>query len=220
MTQTKINNKAYLAMQMAKGASARNRNETQDGALQSVDAVKSLPDGALSSADTPNATLTTLSTTPSTTMPNYTTNTPSAPQLVTQTNQAAQNDLTNQPPPNKTAASADQPIKTPIKNARVDLSIAGTPIRISCPTDEVESLNRCADDLNEALRELRRQMGGRKPSNEELLILHILELNDQLKDAKSRLHAHEQERARAQTMLAKLIDETQATLALDGTKIQ
>lgn len=95
---------------------------------------------------------------------------------------------------------------------RVDLSIAGTPHRISCPANEVAALNRNADRLNENLREIRRSVGSKSPSNEELLVLHCLELYDQISDLKKQLQDGQIHNERSNALLDKLIKDTQAMI--------
>lgn len=111
------------------------------------------------------------------------------------------------------------PTPAPIKAAesqktsdivRVDLSIAGTPHRISCPSSEVATVNKNADRLNDNLRDIRRSVGSKNPTNEELLVLHCLELYDQLHDLKRQLQDKNMNNERSQALLDKLIKDTQA----------
>lgn len=95
---------------------------------------------------------------------------------------------------------------------RVDLSIAGTPHRISCPADDVNTLNRHAEQLNSSLKEIRRTIGNKSPSNEELLVLHCLELYDQLGDLKKQSQDYQINQERSNVMLDKLIKDVNAMI--------
>lgn len=108
----------------------------------------------------------------------------------------------------------DKPSKAPL--VRVDLSIAGTPHRISCPEDAVEHLNRTAERLNENLREIRRGVVGKSPSNEELLVLHCLDLYDQISELKKLEQSHHIESERANALLDKLVKDSRAMLSSQG----
>lgn len=95
---------------------------------------------------------------------------------------------------------------------RVDISVAGTPHRISCPTDDVANLKKHSDQLNQNLREIRRQVGGKSPNNEELLVLHCLELYDDIQSLKTKLQDHHIEQERSHALIDKLIKDTKAIL--------
>lgn len=73
-------------------------------------------------------------------------------------------------------------MSTETKIAHVDLNIAGTPHRISCPVNEIDNLKKTTDLLNKNLRQLRIDIAGANPSNEELLVLHCLDLYDQIRE--------------------------------------
>lgn len=108
----------------------------------------------------------------------------------------------------------EKPSKAPL--VRVDLSVAGTPHRISCPEDAVEHLNRTAERLNENLREIRRGVVGKSPSNEELLVLHCLDLYDQISELKKLEQSHHIESERANALLDKLVKDSRAMLSSQG----
>lgn len=101
--------------------------------------------------------------------------------------------------PSPSSAQAGQSI------SRVDISIAGTPHRISCPSDEVNHLHKVADNINQALRDIRRHVTGKNPSNEELLVLHCLDLYDQLSELKHKDQERNIEEERACALLDKMI---------------
>lgn len=108
--------------------------------------------------------------------------------------------------PSPSSAQAGQSI------SRVDISIAGTPHRISCPSDEVNHLQKVADTINQALRDIRRHVTGKNPSNEELLVLHCLDLYDQLNELKHKDQERNIEEERACALLDKMIKSTNALL--------
>lgn len=105
---------------------------------------------------------------------------------------------------------ADEPISDP-KFTKVDISISGTPHRINCPTGDVMNLNRTADLINEALRDIRRSVRGKSPSNEELLVLHCLDLYDQLREVNSQRDLVLAESQRAEGLLDKILKDIGAT---------
>lgn len=126
---------------------------------------------------------------------------------------------TPNPPPNLSLSDDPKPQSiSPISVAakpsitRVDLSIAGTPHRISCPTEEVANLNKTADALNKNLRELRSGIIGKSPSNEELLVLHCLELYDKIRELEEEKADFLAEQKDAEAMIDKLLKTTQAIL--------
>lgn len=116
--------------------------------------------------------------------------------------------------PKDTTSSPSQPI-APAKKpdfVRVDLSIAGTPHRISCPSSEVATVNKNADRLNESLREIRRSVGSKNPTNEDLLVLHCLELYDQINDLKRQIQDGQIHNERSNALLDKLIKDAQSVI--------
>lgn len=88
---------------------------------------------------------------------------------------------------------------------KVELSIAGTTHRINCPASDVMNINRVAEQISEALRELRRAVRGKSPSNEELLVLHCLDLYDQLREANSERDQVLAEANRAEALIDKIL---------------
>lgn len=91
------------------------------------------------------------------------------------------------------------------KFTKVELSIAGTTHRINCPASDVMNINRAAEEISEALRELRRAVRGKSPSNEELLVLHCLELYDQLREATHQKDLALADNQRAESLIDKLL---------------
>lgn len=75
--------------------------------------------------------------------------------------------------------------QNPSKISRVDISVAGTTHRIGCTHDKVENLRKNTELLNQKLKNLRLQITGKPPTNEELLVLHCLALYDELADLKA-----------------------------------
>lgn len=91
------------------------------------------------------------------------------------------------------------------KFTKVELSIAGTTHRINCPVGDVMTINRVAEQISDALRELRRSVRGKSPSNEELLVLHCLELYDQLRELSVQKEQAISDNARADVLVDKLL---------------
>lgn len=91
------------------------------------------------------------------------------------------------------------------KFTKVDISISGTPHRINCPTADVMNLNRTADQINEALRDIRRSVRGKSPSNEELLVLHCLDLYDQMRELIAERDQNSASNQRASALLDKIL---------------
>ncbi|MDI4497910.1 cell division protein ZapA [Moraxella nonliquefaciens] len=109
--------------------------------------------------------------------------------------------------PTKTTNKADKP------NFKVvDLSIAGSSHRITCPIDEVAQLEQAGTYINDKIRELRRAIKGKNPSNEELLVLTCLELYDQCRslnnDRKNQILANE----RAKALIEKITKDARSVL--------
>lgn len=95
---------------------------------------------------------------------------------------------------------------------RVDVTIAGTPHKITCPDDEVENVQSTANRLHENLIQLRQQVKGKSPNNEELLVLHCLELYDQLAELKARQKFASDNTQRAEAMLDNLLKNAKTLL--------
>lgn len=116
---------------------------------------------------------------------------------------------------NKSTPVVSTPIQTKetaSKFTRVDISIAGTPHRINCPRDEVENVNRTADRLNDNLRQIRRDVSGKSPSNEELLVLHCLELYDEIAELKKWRQNELINNERASVLLDKILKDAKGIL--------
>lgn len=94
----------------------------------------------------------------------------------------------------------------------VHISIAGTPHRIICPTEDVKSLEHNAEKLNEKLREIRRSISGKSPNNEELLVLACLELYDQIQALTEEIHSNQQKNRQASTLIEKINKDAQSVL--------
>lgn len=107
-------------------------------------------------------------------------------------------------------AHKNPPIQKP-EISRVDLSIAGTPHRIRCPSSEVANVNKTAEAINKSLKELRATVG-KAPSNEELLVLHCLELYDQIRELNESCEQYKKQEQEANGMLDKLLKNAQAIL--------
>lgn len=139
--------------------------------------------------------------------PSHPTTTNESKTDTTQTNTTMPNNETTQP---LKAQPTTSPAKPEVKV--VDISIAGTPHRITCPSDEVQNLEIATNYLNSKIREIRQGIKGKSPNNEELLVLTCLELYDQVQTLKNlhRQQAIDNERARA--MVEKIIKDARSVL--------
>lgn len=94
--------------------------------------------------------------------------------------------------------------------ARVDVTVAGTPHKITCPEDEIENVQKTAHRLHENIISLRQQVKNKNPSNEELLVIHCLELYDQISELKTtQKFAHDKEQ-RATALIDQLLKTAKA----------
>lgn len=112
---------------------------------------------------------------------------------------------------------AHKPMTAPSINAEptfkaVDLSIAGTSHRITCPTDEVAQLEQAGSYINEKIREIRRHVKSKNPSNEELLVLVCLELYDQCQSLKNERKNHLLDNERAKALIEKITKDARSVL--------
>lgn len=98
------------------------------------------------------------------------------------------------------------------KTVRVDISLSGTPHSISCPSDKVSDLKKHTEALNTTLRQMRREIQGKNPTNEELLLLHCLELYDKMRILQMQLQDNRIEYERSVALIDKLLKNTQAVL--------
>ena len=94
----------------------------------------------------------------------------------------------------------------------VHISIAGTPHRIICPANEVKSLEAAAEKLNEKIRDIRREIKGKAPNNEELLVLVCLDLYDQVQTLTQDAHNHRHENSQAAALIDKINKDAQSIL--------
>lgn len=90
-------------------------------------------------------------------------------------------------PSNATTANRLTPSISEFKN--VDIVISGTTHRINAPINLIDTLNQTAEKLNDSLKQMRKNVRGRSPTNEELLVLHCLELYDIIADLEKSLAA-------------------------------
>ncbi|WP_066804903.1 cell division protein ZapA [Moraxella oblonga] len=94
----------------------------------------------------------------------------------------------------------------------VDISISGTPHRIVCPADEVQNLENAAKFINDKIREIRHNIKGKNPNNEELLVLTCLELYDQVQTLRDDKQHYVIEKERAKTLIDKMIKDARSVL--------
>lgn len=142
-----------------------------------------------------------------------------ATQTNTQANNSGNDVSGNLTPPNlslsdtPTTKPAPQVISTSTPTiTSVDISIAGTPHRISCPSSEVATLNRISDEMNDALRDIRRAAQGKNLNNEALLVLHCLDLYDRIATLQEKLDTLSQNHQSASALIDKIIKDTQAVI--------
>lgn len=109
--------------------------------------------------------------------------------------------------PTKPADKADKP-----SFKAVDLSIAGSSHRITCPVDEVAQLEQAGAYINDKIRELRRAVKGKNPSNEELLVLTCLELYDQCQSLKNDRKNQLLDSERAKALIEKITKDARSVL--------
>lgn len=109
--------------------------------------------------------------------------------------------------PTKPADKADKP-----SFKAVDLSIAGSSHRITCPVDEVAQLEQAGTYINDKIRELRRAVKGKNPSNEELLVLTCLELYDQCQSLKNDRKNQLLDNERAKALIEKVTKDARSVL--------
>ncbi|STY90931.1 cell division protein ZapA [Moraxella bovis] len=109
--------------------------------------------------------------------------------------------------PTKPADKADKP-----SFKAVDLSIAGSSHRITCPVDEVAQLEQAGAYINDKIRELRRAVKGKNPSNEELLVLTCLELYDQCQTLKNDRKNQLLDSERAKALIEKITKDARSVL--------
>lgn len=107
---------------------------------------------------------------------------------------------------------AELVVKEPVQYKPVHISIAGTPHRIICPTDAVKSLEKNAEKLNEKIRDIRREITGKVPNNEELLVLACLELYDQIQSLTDEVSANNEQNSQAVALIEKINKEVRSVL--------
>lgn len=93
----------------------------------------------------------------------------------------------------------------PAEFKKVDIVIAGTTHRINCPSDKVDRLLATAETINNNLRNMRKNVVGKSPSNEELLVLHCLELYDTINELRQQGDFYLGQNERLGAILDKLI---------------
>lgn len=94
----------------------------------------------------------------------------------------------------------------------IDISIAGTPHRIVCPVNEIKNLENGAEFINQKIRDLRRDIKHKTPSNEEFLVLVCLDLYDQLQALERHVAANESEKKQIAAMIDKINNQARSML--------
>ncbi|OOS06423.1 cell division protein ZapA [Moraxella cuniculi DSM 21768] len=94
----------------------------------------------------------------------------------------------------------------------IDISIAGTPHRIVCPVDEVKNLEKNAEFINQKIRDLRRDIKHKTPTNEEFLVLVCLELYDEVQTLQKQLADADSEKQQVAAMIDKINTQARSML--------
>lgn len=94
----------------------------------------------------------------------------------------------------------------------VNINIAGTTHRITCPSNEVANLEKSAEYLNKKILDLRQAIKSRNPNNEDLLVLICLEMHDKLSELQHQQSLGEQMRQQEQALLDNILQEAQSIL--------
>lgn len=116
------------------------------------------------------------------------------------------------PPPTKPSAIIREEVIEKPALKSVDISVAGTPHRIICPSDEVQHVEQASKFINDKIREIRNGTTGKNPTNEELLVLTCLELYDQLQQLKADRQIHLIENERAKTLIDRMTKDARSVL--------
>lgn len=94
----------------------------------------------------------------------------------------------------------------------VDISIAGTPHRIVCPVDEIKKLENGVEFINQKIRDLRREVKHKTPSNEEFLVLVCLDLYDQVQTLQNQAAIHAEDQKQIAALIEKINKEARSML--------
>ena len=94
----------------------------------------------------------------------------------------------------------------------VDISIAGTPHRVVCPANEVKNLEQAAEYINQKIRDLRREIKNKTPTNEEFLVLACLDLYDQVQNLQNKINQSQSEQQNALALIDKINKDAQSVL--------
>lgn len=137
------------------------------------------------------------SPTQSTAMQQSTTN-PPRPKTVSQTSTSGNQSKLNQPNP-----------QTP-ETKLVDVVISGVTYPIQCPADEVSSLQKASDFINQFISDIRKQAP--TLSHENLLVLCCLNLYEQIDSQQAQHKHHQLENERVQALIKKISQDAQSIL--------
>ncbi len=94
----------------------------------------------------------------------------------------------------------------------VDINIAGTPHRITCPANEINALEDSVSQINNQIRSIRQGIKNKSLTNEELLVLTCLELCDQIRSLKEVSASQDEEKDHAMVLIAKMIKDAKSAL--------
>lgn len=123
----------------------------------------------------------------------------------------------NTPPQAKTPESLAEDTKVSEKQPKqtflpVDINIAGTPHRITCPADEIKTLEESVLQINNKIRNIRQDIKGKTLTNEELLVLTCLELYDEIRSLQDTNANLDAETDRAMVLIEKMIKDAKSAL--------
>ncbi len=94
----------------------------------------------------------------------------------------------------------------------VDINIAGTPHRITCPANEIKTLEDSVSQINNQIRSIRQGIKNKSLTNEELLVLTCLELCDQIRSLQEVSASQDEEKDHAMVLIAKMIKDAKSAL--------
>ncbi|MDO5652140.1 MAG: cell division protein ZapA [Moraxella sp.] len=198
------NEKLRAAMQFA----AHNRKPTTPPTAQAVGSSISASTTAQANTQTNIPANTQTNAQPTPTTPNSTPHNTPKKTVITEhasTILATQTSIQTGNATSSTQATKDN---TPPAIKKVDINIIGSAYRINCPIDEVSNLTHSANAINDALKGIRRNVRGKTPNNEELLVLYCLELYDELQSTKKQLADQQHKEQAALDVMNRLIKET------------
>ncbi|MFB6348122.1 cell division protein ZapA [Moraxella marmotae] len=95
---------------------------------------------------------------------------------------------------------------------QIDINIAGTSHRIVCPVGEIKNLESSVETINQKIRDLRKDLKNKTPSNEELLVFVCLDFYDQIQALQNQINALQDERKQVASMIDKINSQARSML--------